>query len=93
MKEIHELSEADFKDRIGQSFLINNQPVALAEVATQDAPSPKLRTQVSLIFRSEDELGGVDGLAPFSHPELGEHNLLVHRIVDPEGPAYEIVVA
>lgn len=93
MKETHELAVEDFKDRIGQSFLINNQPVTLADIETQDAPAPKLRTQVSLVFRSDGELGGVDGQAPFSHPELGEHVLLVHRIVDPEGPAYEIVLA
>ena len=93
MKEIHELTEDDFKGRVGQSFLINSQPVTLAEVDTKEAPSPKLRTQLSLIFRSDQELGVVDGQARFSHPELGEHVLLIHRIVDPEGPAYEIILA
>jgi hypothetical protein len=93
MKDTHELAAEDFKDRVGQSFLINNQPVTLAEVETKEGASQKLRTQVSLTFRSEGELGVEDGQAPFFHPELGEHVLLVHRIVDPDGPAYQIILA
>jgi hypothetical protein len=93
MKETKDLTAEDFKDRIGQSFLINNQPVTLEAMDTRDGPSAKMRTQVSLLFRADGELGVKDGQEPFSHPELGEHMLLVHRIVDPDGPAYEIILA
>lgn len=93
MKETKDLGVEDFEGRIGQSFLINNQPATLAEVDSKDAPAKTMRTQVSLIFRSEGELGVSDGQEPFFHPELGEHVLVVNRIADPDGPTYEIILA
>jgi hypothetical protein len=93
MTDISEMTAETFEPLIGETFTINSQPVTLKAVDKTDPASPKLRTQTSLVFTADEPIGMEDGIQNVAHPQLGEHGLLVHRVVDPDAPTYEIVLA
>jgi len=91
MTEISDLTADMFEPHIGESFNINGQPVTLKEVHKGDPHAPKLRAPFILTLTSEEPIGMEDGIQRVTHPSVGEIELLVHRVADPEGPTYEII--
>ena len=91
MMELSEFKAEMFEGAVGSIFHIAGQPVTLKEVSKMDPHAPKLRAPFVLTFTSEEPIGIDDGQQVFKHPELGEFQLLVHRVADPEGPTYEII--
>lgn len=92
MKPLESLDHADFKDRVGETFSVGGVDLKLAEVHAGEAASPKFRTPLSLLLTAEADAGLEDGVHEISHPDLGAHQLLVSRVVDPDRTAYEIVL-
>lgn len=91
MKDVSEYTADMFEGAIGTEYRIAGQPVTLKEVSKMDPHAPKLRAPFVLTFTSDEPIGMEDGQQIFSHPDLGEVELLVHRVADPEGPTYEII--
>jgi hypothetical protein len=96
MKTLDELTHEDFEAHIGETFGIGKAAVTLKSV-TAGKPGPKqFRTQVSLIFEADSDIGVEAAVVPVSHPDLGRFDLMVHRTADPENPdnppTYEIIL-
>lgn len=93
MTDLSDMTAETFEPLIGQTFTINGQPVTLKTVDKLDPPSASMRAPTSLVLTADEEIGMEDGVQVVGHDQLGQHSLLVHRIIDPEQPTYEIVFA
>ncbi len=91
MTEISDLTADVFEPCVEETFNINGQPVTLKEVEKGEPHGPKMRAPFILTFTSEEPIGMQDGIQIVTHPVVGEVELLVHRVADPEGPTYEII--
>jgi len=90
MKSLEDLKAFDFKPLIGEDFDLDGNKLTLIEVDARAAPHPSLPAAMSLLFSGPEELN-VGGVHSLSHAAVGTHDLLVHRVVDPEGARFEII--
>lgn len=90
MKTLKDLAPDDFTSLIGDAFDLDGHTLTLRKVDTLEAPHPSLPIPISLVFSGPEDLI-VAGLHTLSHDKIGTHELLVHRVVDPGGPTFEIV--
>jgi hypothetical protein len=95
MKTLDQLTNEDFESRVGETFRLGKHAVTLKDVKTGQAGHQTFRTQISLVFEAESDIGVTSDITTLSHPDLGLFELLVHRIEDPENPDgpphYEII--
>ena len=94
MKSLEQLTSEDFRPLVGESFTIDGQPVTLEAVEVGEAPAPKMRAAISLVFTAKKDIGIDSDCYPVSHAAIGEHDLLVSRIVslDPDMSTYQIIL-
>lgn len=92
MKSLDELKSKDFEALVGKEFTLDGHPITLKHVDTREAPGKSLRAPVSLLFTGPEDTGIVGGTHTLSHPDIGDHALLVHRVTDPDEPTYEIIL-
>jgi hypothetical protein len=90
MKSIAELTAGDFKPLTGETFDLDGHELVLLKVEENDAPHPSLPAPMCLFFSGPDGLV-VAGIHTLSHEAIGAHQLLVHRVTDPEGARFEII--
>lgn len=91
MKPIEDLTHEDFKPLVGQEFtLAHHYKITLCEVDTREAHHPDFRDPFSLIFTGPEELKPAEVL-PVHHDAIGEHELLIHRIVSYPDAKFQIV--
>lgn len=92
MKLLEDLKPEDFETLLGKAFELDGHTVTLKKVETREAPGKKFRAPMSLVFAGPEDTGVIAGTHTLSHPDIGEHALLVHRVTDPDEPTYEIVL-
>jgi hypothetical protein len=92
MKSLEDLNQKDFEALVGKTFTLDGHTVTLKQVDTREAPGKKFRAPMSLTFTGPEDTGVIAGTHTLSHPDIGEHALLVHRVIDPDEPIYEIVL-
>ncbi len=91
MKPTENLTVDDFKPLVGQNFtLANNHTLVLKEVETQDSHHSDFRAPFSLVFTGPEELKLAD-VVPLEHDSIGEHHVMVHRIVSHPDAQFEVV--
>ena len=92
MKSLADLNQNDFETLVDKEFTLDGHTVTLKKVEAREAPGKQFRAPVSLLFSGPEDTGVIAGTHTLSHPEIGEHALLVHRVTNPDEPTYEIVL-
>ena len=91
MKPTENLTVDDFKPLVGQNFtLAHHHTLVLKEVDAREAPHSDFRAPFSLIFSGPEELKPAEVL-PVHHDAIGEHQLMIHRIMAHPDARFEIV--
>lgn len=94
MKDLAALASADFEALIGQDIMVHGAPLTVAAVDVHK-PIPGFdRTPFSVILKGEalESGSGFSDVVAVHHDTIGEHQLLVNRIIEPDQtPHFEIV--
>ena len=78
--ELKQLDVEHFEPLVGETFRIGDYDTELIKVSRGPETPPRFRTQFSLLFKCPAEFAGEWMIAPVSHPEIGQHDLLVTKI-------------
>lgn len=91
MKDLHHIEQADFDALKGDTLEVGGARMKIVEVEAAPERPKRFRKGFVIGLRPEGRPQLADGSYTVRHDKIGEHQLLVTRVMDEEGPLYEIV--
>lgn len=91
MKDLHQIEKADFDALKGDMLTVGGAKMKVVEVEAAPERPKRFRKGFVIGLRPEGRPQLADGTYAVSHDKIGEHQLLVTRVMDEEGPLYEII--